>query len=174
MSCVREAQAGDLRRIAEIYGYHVRTGLASFETEAPDEAQMRARFEQIRAQGLPFLVGERDGLVAGFAYAAPYRARPAYRHTLEDSIYVDPAFAGLGIGRALLARLVAACEAIGCRSLVAVIGDSGNAASIGLHSALGFRLAGTLASIGYKHGRWVDSVLMQRPIGAGDASPPHD
>jgi len=169
---VRDACEADLPRITQIYAHHVRTGLASFETDAPDEAQMRSRLEAVRAKAFPYLACEFEGRVAGFAYASLYRARPAYRFTLEDSIYVDPEFGGRGIGRALLARLIERCEAIGCRQLVAVIGDSHNAASIGLHSALGFRMAGTLGSIGFKHGRWVDSVLMQRAIGPGDSSPP--
>jgi phosphinothricin acetyltransferase len=171
---VRDATAADVAQIAAIYAHHVRTGLASFETQPPDEAQMRERLEAIRAKGLPWLAGEIGGRVAGFAYASPYRARPAYRFTLEDSVYVHPDFARRGAGRALLEALLARCEAIGCRQLVAVIGDSGNAASIGLHSALGFRKAGLLRSVGFKHGRWVDSVLMQRAIGAGDDSLPED
>ena len=171
---VRDATAADLPAIAAIYAHHVRTGLASFETEPPDLAEITARFEAVREKGFPYLACEIGGRLAGFAYATLYRVRPAYRFTLEDSIYVDPDLAGRGAGRALLAALVARCQAIGCRQLVAVIGDSGNAASIGLHSALGFRMAGTLVSIGFKHGRWVDSVLMQRAIGPGDTTPPQD
>jgi L-amino acid N-acyltransferase YncA len=169
---VRDATQADLPGIAAIYAHHVRTGLASFETDPPDDAEMRARFEAVRAKGFPYLVCEIGGRLAGFAYASTYRARPAYRYALEDSVYVDPVAAGGGAGRALLAALVERCEAIGCRQLVAVIGDSGNEASIGLHSALGFEKVGILRSIGYKHGRWVDSVLMQRRIGAGDSTPP--
>ena len=169
---VREAAHADLPGIAAIYAHHVLAGLASFETEPPDLAEMTARFEAVREKGFPYLACEIDGRLAGYAYATLYRLRPAYRFTLEDSVYVHPEMAGRGAGRALLARLVERCEAIGCRQLVAVIGDSGNAASIGLHSALGFRLVGTLASIGFKHGRWVDSVLMQRPVGPGDATAP--
>ncbi len=169
---VRDATPADLPGITALYAHHVRTGLASFETEPPDLAEMAARFEAVRGKGFPWLACEIDGRLAGFAYASHYRLRPAYRFTLEDSVYVHPELAGRGAGRALLGRLIERCEAIGCRQLVAVIGDSGNAASIGLHSALGFRIAGTLASIGFKHGRWVDSVLMQRPIGAGDSTAP--
>ncbi|MCM2327106.1 MAG: GNAT family N-acetyltransferase [Lysobacter sp.] len=169
---VREATEADLPEIAAIYAHHVRTGLASFETEPPDLAEMAARFHAVREKGFPWLACETDGRLAGYAYASHYRTRPGYRFCLEDSVYVHPAFAGRGAGRALLARLVEACEAVGCRQLVAVIGDSGNAASIGLHSALGFQLVGTLRAIGFKHGRWVDSVLMQRPIGPGDTSLP--
>lgn len=171
---VRDATAADLPAIAALYAHHVRTGLASFETEPPDLAEMTARFEAVREKGFPWLACEIGGRLAGFAYATLYRVRPAYRFALEDSIYVHPELAGRGAGRALLAALVERCEAIGCRQLVAVIGDSGNAASIGLHSALGFRVAGTLASIGFKHGRWVDSVLMQRGIGHGDTTLPED
>jgi phosphinothricin acetyltransferase len=135
---------------------------------------MTARFRAVRANGFPWLACEAGGRLAGYAYASHYRTRPGYRFCLEDSVYVHPDHAGRGIGRALLARLVEECEAIGCRQLVAVIGDSGNTASIALHSALGFRLAGTLRSIGFKHGRWVDSVLMQRAIGPGDTTLPQD
>jgi len=169
---VRDARHADIPAIAAIYGGHVRTGLASFETEPPGEEEMRERFDAVRGKGFPYLVCEIDGQVAGFAYASLYRARPAYRFALEDSIYVHPDFARRGAGRALLEALVRRCEAIGCRQLVAVIGDSANAASIGLHSALGFREAGVLRSIGFKHGRWVDSVLMQRALGDGDTTLP--
>jgi phosphinothricin acetyltransferase len=171
---VRDATETDLPGIAAIYAHHVRTGLASFETEPPSDAEMRARFEAVRAKGFPYLACEIGGRLAGFAYASLYRARPAYRYALEDSVYVHPEAAGRGAGRALLSALVERCEAIGCRQLVAVIGDSANEASIGLHSALGFEKAGTLRSIGYKHGRWVDSVLMQRRIGPGDSTPPEN
>ncbi|HEX4943038.1 MAG TPA: GNAT family N-acetyltransferase [Usitatibacteraceae bacterium] len=150
----------------------MRTGLASFETQAPDEAEVRSRFEVVRGRGFPYLVAEQEGHVAGFAYASPYRTRPAYRFSLEDSVYVHPDFTGRGIGRALLARLIEQCATIGCRQMVAIIGDSGNTASIGLHSALGFSLVGTFRAIGFKHGRWVDSVLMQRAIGQGDGTLP--
>jgi phosphinothricin acetyltransferase len=169
---VRDATEADLPEIAAIYAHHVRTGLASFETEPPDLAEMTARFRAVREKGFPWLACEIGGQLAGYAYASHYRTRPGYRYCLEDSVYVHPDFAGRGAGRALLARLVEACEAVGCRQLVAVIGDSGNAASIGLHSALGFRLVGTLRAIGFKHGRWVDSVLMQRPVGPGDTTHP--
>lgn len=169
---VRGAVAADLPGITAIYAHHVRQGLASFEYEPPGEAEMRDRYEAVKARGLPYLSCEIGGALAGFAYASAYRPRPAYRCTLEDSLYVDPEFARRGAGGALLSALIERCEAIGCRQLVAVIGDSGNAASIDLHAALGFERAGTLRSVGCKHGRWVDSVLMQRPIGPGDASPP--
>jgi phosphinothricin acetyltransferase len=169
---VRDAEARDLARIAAIYAHHVLTGLASFETEAPDEAEIGRRFRDVREKGFPYLVAELGGEIAGYAYASAYRTRPAYRFSLEDSIYVEPRFAGRGVGRTLLGRLIAACEAIGCRQLIAVIGDSANEASIGLHAALGFERVGTFKSVGFKHGRWVDSVLMQRAIGAGGTIPP--
>ncbi len=171
---VRDALPSDIPGIAAIYGWHVRTGLGSFETEPPGDAELRDRFEAVRGKGFPYLACEVDGRLAGFAYASLYRTRPAYRFTLEDSIYVHPDFARRGVGRALLEALIGRCEAIGCRNLVAVIGDSANAASIGLHSALGFREAGILRAIGFKHGRWVDSVLMQRALGDGDATIPDE
>ena len=150
----------------------MRHGLASFETGAPDESEMRGRFHAIREKGFPYIAAELEGRVVGYAYANLYRVRPAYRFALEDSLYVHPDFLGKGIGRALLVRLIAECEAIGCRQLIAVIGDSANAASIGIHAALGFALVGTFRSIGWKHERWVDTVLMQRAIGVGDTIAP--
>jgi L-amino acid N-acyltransferase YncA len=171
---VRDARASDLAAITAIYAHHVRHGLASFEIEPPDEAQMRKRFEAVLAQGLPYLACELEGRLAGYAYASPYRSRAAYRFALEDSVYVHPALGGRGAGRALLGALIRRCEAAGFRQLVAVIGDSGNAPSLRLHSALGFREAGVLRAIGHKHGRWVDSVLMQRALGEGDSTSPQD
>jgi L-amino acid N-acyltransferase YncA len=126
----------------------------------------------VLGRGLPYLVAELEGKIAGYAYAVPYRTRPAYRHTVEDSVYVDPSAARRGVGRALLDALVGACTALGHRQMIAVIGDSANAASIRLHEACGFARAGLLPSVGFKHGRWVDSVLMQRALGPGDAVPP--
>ena len=169
---VRPSREDDLPAIQAIYAHHVLTGLASFEEVPPDLLELARRRAEVLARGLPWLVAEADGAVAGYAYAGPYRARPAYRFTVEDSVYVAPTMAGRGLGRALLIRLLALCEAAGCRQVVAVIGDSANAASIRLHAACGFREVGTLRSVGFKHGRWVDSVLMQRALGAGDRSPP--
>ncbi len=169
---IRDAQPEDLPAITAIYARHVETGLASFETEPPGEDEMRRRYEAIRAQAFPYLVAERDGRVAGYAYATLYRTRYAYRFTLEDSIYVDPACTRAGVGGALLARLVGECEALGARQLVAVIGDSANAPSIRLHAKAGFETVGVLKAVGWKHGRWVDSVLMQRALGAGSVKPP--
>ena len=169
---VRAAEPRDLARVTAIYARHVREGLASFETEAPDEREIARRYEAVRAGGFPYLVAEVESEVVGYAYANLYRTRPAYRFSLENSIYVDPRFMGRGVGRNLLARLIDECAAIGCRQMIAVIGDSANDASIGLHAALGFERVGTLKAVGFKHGRWVDSVLMQRRIGAGDTSLP--
>lgn len=171
---LRPARLTDLSQIAAIYAHHVRTGLASFELEPPDVAELQRRFEAIDGAGYPYVVAADGERVLGYAYANYYRTRPAYRFAVEDSIYVDPAAVGRGVGKALLQRLVDDCTAKGYRQMLAVIGDSGNAASIGLHRACGFRHAGTLQSIGFKFGRWVDSVLMQRPLGEGDATLPVD
>jgi phosphinothricin acetyltransferase len=171
---LREAAQRDVPRIAAIYAHHVRTGLASFEVEPPDEAEIARRLGDVRQRGLPYLVAEADGRVVGYAYAAPYRTRPAYRHTLEDSVYVDPACTGRGVGRALLERVVAECAARGYRQLVAVIGDSANRASIALHEACGFARVGLLPAVGFKFGRWVDSVLMQRALGDGGRTLPRE
>jgi phosphinothricin acetyltransferase len=138
----------------------------------PDAAEMRRRFDDVTRQGLPYLVAEVQGRLAGYGYCTLYRTRSAYRFSLEDSIYVDKDFHGRGVGRTILAELIARSEALGYRQLIAVIGDSGNAASIGLHASLGFLRVGTLRSSGFKFGRWVDSVLMQRPLGPGDGTPP--
>ena len=161
----RAARDADVPEIAAIYGHYVRTALATFETDPPDAAEMARRLQHVRERGLPCLVAELEGCVAGYAYAAPYRPRPAYRFTVENSVYVHPDYQRKGLGRLLLTELIAVCEAAGCRQMVAVIGDSGNAASIGLHEALGFRRVGVLRSVGFKFGRWVDTVLMQRPLG---------
>ena len=169
---IRPARETDLPAIRAIYAHHVLTSSASFELVPPDEAEMLRRYRAIVDGGYPYLVGEDGAAVQGYAYAGPYRARPAYRHTIEDSIYVAPAAVGRGVGRALLTRLVEQCESGGWCQLLAVIGDSANAASIALHAALGFRHAGTLHAVGWKFGRWVDSVLMQRPLGAGSGAPP--
>jgi L-amino acid N-acyltransferase YncA len=133
---------------------------------------MRRRFEDVTSQGLPYLAAEIGGRLAGYGYCTLYRTRSAYRYSLEDSIYVDKDFHGRGVGRAILAELITRCEGLGYRQIIAVIGDSGNAASIGLHASLGFLRVGTLRSSGFKFGRWVDSVLMQRPLGPGDGAPP--
>jgi phosphinothricin acetyltransferase len=169
---VRAAAPGDVPRIAAIYAHHVLHGLASFEVQPPDEAEIGRRLADIRARGLPYLVAEADGRIVGYAYAAPYRSRPAYRYTLEDSVYVDRDCGGRGIGRRLLDRLVSETAATGARQMIAVIGDSANRASIALHEACGFAQVGLLPAVGFKFGRWVDSVLMQRALGPGDATLP--
>src|SRR5690606_23868421 len=147
-----------------IYAHHVTHGLASFEEVPPDLPEIGQRREAVLAQGLPWLTAEMDGAVVGYAYATPYRTRSAYRYALENSVYVAPDQARRGIGRALLARLITLCEAGGYRQMIAVIGDSANRASIGLHEALGFRRVGLLPAVGFKFGRWVDIVIMQRPL----------
>jgi L-amino acid N-acyltransferase YncA len=168
---ILDSRADDLGRIQAIYAHHVLHGLASFEEEAPDVEEIGRRRADVLARGLPHLVAERGGLVLGFAYAGPYRLRRAYRYTVEDSIYVAEDCRGMGVGRALLAELIGRSTAAGCRQMIAVIGDSGNAASIGLHASLGFAEAGVLRAVGFKFGRWVDSVLMQRALGPGAGRP---
>jgi phosphinothricin acetyltransferase len=172
VAALRPSTDADVPAIAAIYAHHVRTGLASFEIVPPGIEEMARRRQDVLKRGLPFLVAEIAGTVVGYAYASPYRARPAYRSTLEDSIYIHPDHTRKGIGRLLLQALIAACDAKGYRQMVAMIGDSGNAPSIGLHRAFGFEHAGTLRSVGFKFGRWVDTVLMQRPLGPGDTTLP--
>jgi L-amino acid N-acyltransferase YncA len=168
---VRDSVDADVAAIAAIYAHHVLHGTASFETEAPSTAQMAGRRADILARFLPYLVAEQDGTILGYAYAGPYRPRAAYRHTVEDSIYLRADAIGQGIGRRLLKELVARCEALDLRQMIAVVGDSASLASIRLHENLGFRVVGVLRSVGHKHGRWLDSVLLQRPLGAGDTTP---
>jgi L-amino acid N-acyltransferase YncA len=161
---LRDAADADFARIAEIYGHHVRTGFGTFDETAPDAAEIRERFGQIARRGLPYLVAAGNGIILGYAYAAPYRPRSAYRFTVEDSIYVAPEAQRRGIATALLEAVIARCAAAGMRQLVAVIGDSDNAASIGLHAKLGFRRVGVLRDVGFKAGRSVDTVIMQRAL----------
>ncbi|WP_410174540.1 GNAT family N-acetyltransferase [Pandoraea sputorum] len=169
---VRPVRDDDLPVITAIYAHHVLTGSASFEEVPPDEAEMRARCAKVRDAGLPYLVAEHAGRVLGYAYATHYRPRSAYRFTLEDSVYIAADAIGQGVGRALLLTLIARCEGGPWRQLIANVGDSGNRASLALHAACGFEHAGTLKSVGFKFGRWVDTVLMQRPLNAGDTSLP--
>ena len=169
---IRDAEPEDFERITEIYGHHVLHGLASFEERAPEIAELTSRWQHVRERGLPYLVADVDGRVEGFAYAGAYRTRPAYRFTVEDTIYIAPEVVGKGAGSALLAELIKRVTALGYRQMIAVIGDSANVASIGLHARLGFRVAGTLQSAGFKMGRWVDSVIMQRGLGDGDGNIP--
>jgi phosphinothricin acetyltransferase len=169
---LRAAAPGDFSAIQAIYRHHVLHGLASFEEVPPDVEEMRRRHADIVARGLPYLVADEAGAILGYGYCAPYRLRSAYRYALEDSVYVKDGLLGRGIGSRLLGELIRICEGLGYRQLVAVIGDSGNAPSIALHARHGFLRVGTLRSAGYKFGRWVDSVLMQRPLGSGDGAPP--
>lgn len=158
--------------VTAIYGHHVRHGFASFETDPPTLEEMLRRRADVTGKGLPYLVAEREGAILGYAYAGTYRPRAAYRDTVENSIYLRPDTVGQGIGRLLLPALVAECEARDLRQMVAVIGDSGNEASIRLHASCGFRMVGVLEAVGYKLGRWLDSVLMQRRLGQGPSAPP--
>ena len=169
---LRDATPGDVAAIWEIYAHHVLHGLASFEETPPGVDEMRSRLSSVTAAGLPWLVAAEGGEVLGYGYCTLYRTRPAYRFSLEDSVYVRQDSHRRGIGRALLAELIRRCEALGYRQLIAVIGDSAHAPSIGVHAAAGFVRVGTIRSAGYKFGRWVDTVIMQRPLAAGDGTPP--
>ncbi len=175
MNClIRDSSTDDMPHVHSIYSYHVLHGSASFEEEPPSLDELLRRRAEAISRGLPYLVAELDGQVAGYSYAMPYRSRPAYRYSVENSVYVDHRLSRRGIGQALLAELIARCEAGQWRQMIAVIGDSNNAASIELHRHFGFRMVGTLRSVGFKFGRWVDSVLMQRALGAGDGTLPTD
>jgi len=169
---IRTATTADIAAITRIYAYAVDYGTASFELEPPDEAEMARRQQALLAWNFPYIVAELAGAVAGYAYAGPYRDRRAYDWCVEDSLYIAPEFHRKGIGRLLLTRLVAESEARGFRQMIAVIGDSANTASIAVHAAVGFQLIGNFQSIGFKHGRWLDTVLMQRALGSGDTVPP--
>jgi phosphinothricin acetyltransferase len=172
---IRESADADIGAITAIYAHAVRHGSASFETEPPDEAEMASRRVAILARGMPYVVAEMPGAgVVGYAYVGPYRARPAYRFSVENSIYVAPDRQGAGIGRLLLPALIERTEAQGYRLMIAVIGDSANRASIRLHELCGFAPVGTLPAVGWKHGRWLDTVLMSRPLGPGPDEPPPD
>ncbi len=164
---VRASTDADVARCAEIYGYHVLHGTASFELDPPDLAEMKRRRAALLDLGLPHLVAERQGRVLGYAYAGNWRPRPAYKYSVEDSIYIAHDAIGQGVGRALLPVLIEQCTALGKKQMVAVIGDSGSTPSIRLHASCGFRMVGTLENIGFKFGRWLDSVLMQRALGDG-------
>jgi len=169
---VRAAAEDDIPAVHAIYAHHVANGLASFEEQPPSRDELLRRYREVTGQGLPYIVAEFGAEVAGYGYCALYRTRSAYRYALEDSVYVRHDMHGRGVGSALLAELIRRCEALGYRQLIAVIGDSAHAASINLHASLGFLRVGTLRSVGYKFGRWVDSVIMQRPLGAGDSEKP--
>ena len=169
---VRPATEHDADALAAIYGDAVLHGFGTFEEVPPTPAEMDGRRRAVQERGLPYLVAEEAGAVLGFAYAGPFRTRAAYRYTLEDSVYVAPQAKGKGVGRAVLTAVIEACEHLGVRQLMAVIGDSGNDGSIGLHTALGFERMGLGRSVGFKHGRWVDIVHMQKSLNGGDTVPP--
>lgn len=169
---IRPATPDDIKDITAIYAHAVEHGTASFEIEPPSLAEMKTRQKILLDGGFPYLVADAAGTVAGYAYAGPYRPRVAYRHTVEDSVYVNPRVHRRGVGRLLLTELIAKATERGFRQMVAVIGDSQQIPSIELHRSLGFSPAGTLTNIGFKHGRWLDTVLMQRPLGTGAGTAP--
>jgi phosphinothricin acetyltransferase len=169
---MRPATPDDIGEIHAIYAHHVLKGLASFEEQPPSASELRRRYDEVIGRGLPYLVADFGGMVAGYAYCTLYRTRSAYRYSLEDSVYIRPDAQGRGIGRTLLDELLRRCEALGYRQMIAVIGDSAQTASVELHRAAGFRMVGTLESVGHKFGRWLDSVMMQRALGPGATSPP--
>ncbi len=169
---VRPNREEDMPAIAAIYGHHVRHGTASFETDPPDLAEMLRRRADILAKRFPYLTAEADGTVIGYAYASTYRPRAAYRDTVENSVYLHPDAIGRGAGRRLLEALVQDCEERDLRQMIAVVGDRANVASIRLHERCGFRLVGVLQDVGFKHGRWLDTVLLQRRLGRGNGAPP--
>jgi L-amino acid N-acyltransferase YncA len=169
---IRPSTDDDISAITAIYGHSVRTATASFELDPPGEEEMRERRRILLAQGYPYLTAVCDGEIVGYAHAGVYRTRPAYRNTVEDSVYVAPSAHRNGVGRALLGALIAECEAKGFRLMIAVIGDKASTGSIELHRSLGFTMVGTLEPVGYKHGRWLATVLMQRVLGEGSTTPP--
>ncbi|GAB4115732.1 MAG: GNAT family N-acetyltransferase [Rubrivivax sp.] len=171
---IRPSHADDLPALTAIYAHHVLHGTGTFELDVPDEAEMGRRHADITGKGLPWLVAEEGGQVLGYAYANHFRPRRAYRFCLEDSIYLAPQARGRGLGKLLLAELIARCEALGARQMLAVIGDAANAGSIGVHRALGFEHTGVLKAAGWKFDRWLDVVLMQRALGTGAAGAPVD
>ena len=172
MLTLRPSTDADVAAITAIYAHHVTHGTGTFETTAPTETEMAARRADVLAKGLPYLVAENDGRVVGFAYCNWFKPRPAYRFSAEDSIYLDPDAAGQRLGNKLLGELAKQAEAAGIRKLIAVIGDSGNVRSIGVHRAVGFRHVGTIESCGWKFGRWLDIVLMEKSLGEGSRSAP--
>jgi L-amino acid N-acyltransferase YncA len=171
---VRDASESDIKAVQRIYARHVEHGFATFEETPPSFHALLGRRVSVLAAGLPYLVAERDGEVVGYSYATEYHSRSAYRHTIEDSVYVAEGLGGQGIGSTLLQALICRCEAGPWRQMLAYIGNSANAASIALHRRMGFRMVGMLGSVGFKLGRWVDVVLMQRALGAGDGMTPID
>jgi L-amino acid N-acyltransferase YncA len=171
---LRDATVDDAAAIREIYATHVLTGLASFEEVPPDTAEMARRMAEFQGRSLPYIVAETSAGISGYAYASPFRNRSAYRYTVEDSVYIAENAQRRGLGSALLGAVIDRCTAAGYRQMVAVIGDSANHASIGLHAHLGFEIVGTMPAVGFKFGRWVDTVRMQRSLGAGADTPPDD
>jgi L-amino acid N-acyltransferase YncA len=171
---IRPATTADMPAITEIYAHAVRFGTATFELVAPDTGEMKRRFETLKDGGFPYFVAVLEGSVVGYAYAASYRPRPAYRFTVENSVYLRPNIHRRGIGRLLLERLIAECEVLGFRQMIAVIGDSANVASIGVHRRCGFEMIGTHPNVGLKFGRWLDTVMMQRALGEGASTIPED
>ena len=169
---IRPSTAGDLLSITSIYAWNVLNGTGTFEIDPPDRAEMTRRHDDVQAKGLPWLVVEQRGLVTGYAYANHFRPRKAYRFCLEDSVYLAGDARGQGLGRLLLAELVSRCEALGARQMLAVIGDSANHGSVGVHRRLGFEPVGILRSAGWKFNRWLDVVMMQKTLGVGDATGP--
>ena len=169
---LRDCREGDLEAVRAIYAREVLEGTASFELEPPVLAELTARWRAIRSARLPYVVAEQGGRIAGYAYAGPYRARPGYRYTVENSVYVAPWARRQGVGRVLLNRVIAGASDCGMRQMVAIIGDSVHVASIVLHERAGFRLVGVLENVGCKFGRWLDTVIMQRALGEGAASLP--
>jgi L-amino acid N-acyltransferase YncA len=169
---IRAATEADLPAITAIYEHAVRFGTATFELDPPDLAEMTRRFRSLADGKYPYLAAELDGAVIGYAYAGPYRPRPAYRFSIENSVYFDPKAQGRGIGKVIMQELIAQSEQRGFRQMVAVIGDSTNAASIGVHRATGFRMIGTCENVGFKFGRWLDTVMMQRDLGEGARTTP--
>ncbi len=174
MPTIRASTDADIAAITAIYAHHVLHSTGTFETEAPSEADMRSRRADVLGKGLPYLVADDAGSVVGFAYGNWFKPRPAYRYSVEDSIYLAPDQHGKGLGRALLAELLARCEAVGIRKIMAIIGDSANLASVGLHEALGFKHVGKIDACGWKFGAWRDIVIMQKTMGLGDTQPPSD
>jgi len=174
MTLIRASVDADLPAITAIYAHHVLTGTGTFETEPPSVTDMATRRADVLGKGLPYLVAEENGAVTGFAYGNWFKPRPAYRYSVEDSIYLAPGQQGKGVGRMLLAELLVRCEAAGIRKVMAVIGDSANAGSVGVHRALGFTQVGIVESCGWKMGAWRDIVIMQKTLGAGDTLPPRD
>jgi phosphinothricin acetyltransferase len=174
MPLIRPSRDEDIPAITAIYGHHVLHSTGTFETEPPSEADMATRRADVLSKGLPYLVAEQGGKIVGFAYGNWFKPRPAYRFSVEDSIYLAHHQHRKGLGRALLAELLARLEAVGIRKAMAVIGDSANAGSVGVHRSLGFKEVGTIASCGWKFGAWRDIVIMEKTLGAGDTQPPQD